>query len=188
MRKVNDAAPTDPNHCRGIVLTLAIAVVSNAVGSGRGDAAVRPDEAIGPVHLGEPRAGVEQRLGRGQPIQGQPRSASPRYRSGTITLQVSYRRNGRVEGIETSSSKATLYGLPLSESYRAFRDRLDSKHGWTHFRCQEFRTFTHHSRQSTAISWYGNKLNVVDVSTTAPPKRCSLGSPARPPGPKSIHG
>ncbi len=181
--------PTEITSLVGIVLTLAIAVVSNAVGSGRGGAAVRPDAAIGPVHLGEPRAGVEQRLGRGQPIQGQPRSGSAGYRSGTITLQVSYGRNGRVEGIETNSSKATLYGRPLSESYRAFRDRLDSKHGWTHFRCQEFRIFTHHIRQSTtAISWYGNKLSVVDVSTTAPPKRCSLGSPARPPGPESIHG
>lgn len=161
----------------GVGSVLVMASVSNGSGSAHGDTVVRPDAGIGLVYIGESRARVERRLGPN---------------SGSIALLISYARNGHVDGIETSSSQATLYGRAFSKGYRAFRAPLDRKHGWRHFRCDQYRMFTHYHRAdhtSTTVSFIESKFNFVNVAVSAPRNGfCPAGSPVRHPSTTSSPG
>ncbi len=155
-----------------------------SIGSSRSDTAVRPDAGIGLINIGESRARVERRLGPGHPVPGQPASALASfasYNSGSIALWVTYATNEHVDGIETSSSQATLYGRAFSKGYRALRARLNRAHGWKHFDCNHARIFTHYHRTdhtSTTVSFIESKFNSIDVAISAPRNGfCPAGSP-----------
>ncbi len=122
---------------------------------------------IGLVRLEEPQARVTEQLGPGHLVSrgtelGEP-VAEYKYRSGSITIEVGY-GNGLVTGVSTTSSKAVLFGRPLSDGVRTFTKILHGRRGWRVDHCRH-RTFTALAPggPGTGIEWKSGQVKLVMI-------------------------
>jgi hypothetical protein len=156
---------------RAAIVTVVLIAMS-AMAGGTGASATRsrepitvfPRVGIGPVRLGEKRAAVDRALGKAQLQHRGPDSGSYRYRSGEITILVSYDSGGRADGVMTHSRAAVLYGRRLAEGLAKLRPVV-RKHRWKIFSCRgETFTFVFPGGPGTGIAWRSNRLDEVFVT------------------------
>ena len=87
-----------------------------------------------------------------------------RYRSGSITILVSYDSTRHVDGVMTHSRAALLYGHRLDEGLPTLR-AVVRKRRWMILSCQgETFTFVYPGGPRTGIAWRSAKLDEVFVT------------------------
>lgn len=121
-----------------------------------------PRVGIGVVRLGEPRASVELALGTGRLQRRGTYSGSYAYRSGRITVLVTYGLS-RVIAIDTLSRSALLYHRQLREGLIKLRP-VFIKHHWQILTCLG-ETFTDLGQggPGTGIAWRNGRLDYVQL-------------------------
>ena len=136
---------------------------------------IHPRRGIGVVRLGETKHAVDHALGTGHLQHRGTWDGWYRYSSGKIRLEVSYGTDGRVDGVDTTSRRAVIYGHPLSQGLAKLRPILKA-HGWTVASCQgETFTFREPGGPGTGIAWRAGKLDDVQIDAGG-----SIGEPCLP--------
>jgi hypothetical protein len=95
---------------------------------------INPHVGIGSVKLGEKHSDVDRALGRGSLQRRGTFTGSYKYRSGSITIYVTYGSKKKANGVSTNSGGAIVYGHHLSEGQKKLTPVL-SRHGWTAEAC-----------------------------------------------------
>jgi hypothetical protein len=167
---------------RRLLSAAAIAAAVSALGSSPAVAltsrelrTIHPDgpeskRGIGPVYLGESQANVEAILGPGREdgapssFEGETMTAFD-YDAAGVELEVGY-TNGAVNGVDTKSRAAILFGHPLADGLSTFRRLLRHRRHWRVDSCHH-RTFTAivPGGPGTGIEWRAGQalLVMVDV-------------------------
>jgi hypothetical protein len=123
---------------------------------------VFPRVGIGAVRLAEKKQSVDHALGKGQLQHGGSWDNWYRYRSGSITLEVTYDR-GRVAGVDTTSRAALLFGHRLSDGLAKLKPIFRARH-WMILSCQgETFTFLEPGGPGTGIAWRSGRLDEVQI-------------------------
>jgi hypothetical protein len=140
-------------------------VTATAAGASNGRAliSIHPRLGIGPVRLDETHRKVDAALGPGQLIKGGIHDGAYGYRSGSITVEVSYDAQGHVNGVNTASGAALLFGHRLREGLGVLKPILRA-HGWRVLSCHG-ETFTAliPGGPGTGIAWKNGKLDEVQI-------------------------
>jgi hypothetical protein len=149
----------------GLVLCAVGLTVSTANAAGQPTSKlirVVPGIGIGDVRLNETHGAVDHQLGAGQLIRRGFYADNFAYRSGTIRIYVSY-GSGRVDGVDTNSPEARIYGRPLADGLTKLERFLRAR-GWTVESCRG-ETFTKlgEGGPGTGIAWRDGKLDYVQV-------------------------
>jgi hypothetical protein len=151
--------------------------VASSVALGAGDHAitVTPRIGIAGVRLNEKPAAVQAELGHGRRIRHGGWSGYDSYRSGSITVLVAYGA-GRVDGVDTQSRGALLYGHPLRQGLAKLKPILRA-HGWRVLSCQgETYTDLGQGGPGTGIAWRDGRLDYVQIDDGG-----SIGDACEPP-------
>jgi hypothetical protein len=90
---------------------------------------ITPHVGIGSVKLGETHTAVDRALGKGFLQRKGLFAGSYKYRSGAITIYVTYGPKKRASGVNTASSAALIYGHRLWEGQKKLTPVLH-RHGW----------------------------------------------------------
>jgi hypothetical protein len=121
-----------------------------------------PGKGIGVVRLNEKRSAVTNALGKGRTIRRGSNAGLVQYRSATIDIEVSY-GGGLVDGVNTSSRGALIYGRPLSEGLKRLRPVFRSHH-WSVVSCRgESYTMLGQGGPGTGIAWRHGRLDYVQI-------------------------
>lgn len=123
---------------------------------------IHPRRGIGVIHLGESHRGVDRTLGWGRRITHGPDVGLYVYRSGELTLEVSY-EDTRVASMSTNSRSAVLYGHLLDEGLSVLEPILSAR-GWTVLTCDgEVFTALLPGGPGTGIAWKNGRLHEVVI-------------------------
>jgi hypothetical protein len=143
--------------------------------SSRRSITVQPRVGIAGVRLNETPRAVRRLLGKGHYLRRGEWSGSYSYRSGSITVLVSY-GSGLVDGVDTQSRSALIYGRPLSQGLAKLRPVFRA-HGWSILSCQgETYTDLGQGAPGTGIAWRAGKLDYVQIDAGG-----SIGDACLPP-------
>jgi hypothetical protein len=127
-----------------------------------GSITVTPRVGIAGVRLGERQTSVRRSLGKGRLQHPGSYAGYYAYRSGSITVLVSYSA-GRVDGVDTRSPSALIYGHPLRRGLAKLRHVL-RVHGWRAVTCGgETFTMLGQGGPGTGIAWRAGKLDYVQI-------------------------
>jgi hypothetical protein len=123
---------------------------------------VTPREGIAGVRLGERQTSVRRSLGTGRLQHHGSYAGFYAFRSGSITVLVSYNA-GRVDAVDTRSQSALIYGRPLRRGLAKLRHVL-RVHGWRVVTCGgETFTMLGQGGPGTGIAWRAGKLDYVQI-------------------------
>jgi hypothetical protein len=133
---------------------------------------LRPEQSVGPAALGERRADVEARLGKGT-ANGDWVSS---YHYRRATLLVSYSTHNRVREVVASGGRLFAYGQRLADEHTAIA--VLKSHGWKIDKCNEYKFARHASDgRYSSVSWRQHELQGGGVSALGPLGFCPIGSP-----------
>jgi hypothetical protein len=148
---------------------LAFALAAPGVAEGLSTTGTRrlitviPRIGIGPVKLGERHRSVDQSLGKGRLQHGGTYDGYYRYRSGSIAVEVSYDPTGHVNGVNTTSGAALIFGHRLSQGLAGLKPIFRAHH-WMILSCQgETFTFLEPGGPGTGIAWRAGRLDDVQI-------------------------
>jgi hypothetical protein len=123
---------------------------------------IDPRVGIAGVRLDEKQQAVQRLLGKGQYQRRGTYVGYDAYRSGSITVFVSY-GGGRADAINTNSRSALIYGRPLSQGLAKLKPVLRA-HGWQIVSCQgETFTMLGQGGPGTGIAWRAGRLDDVQI-------------------------
>lgn len=94
-----------------------------------------PHVGIGTVKLGETHAAVDRAHGKGSLQRRGMFMGSYKYRSGAITIYVTYGPKKRVSGVSTANGAALVYGRRLWDGQHKLAPILH-RHGWADSVCE----------------------------------------------------
>ncbi len=147
----------------GVIVGSTILVGAPALAARRDATTITPKVGIAGVRLREKQAAVQAELGHGRHLRHGDWAGFYSYRSESITILVSYNTAGRVDGVDTQSRAALLYGHPLQQGLAKLEPLLRAK-GWQVLSCRgETYTDLGQGGPGTGIAWRNGKLDFVQI-------------------------